>query len=61
MTADDILITIVVCLSCFLVTLLVLIGLWYVWRQMIRLRTVVHAIQEANERAPVDTRVFVSV
>ena len=50
MTTDDIFISVLIASVSFLVTIAIAIGLWYLWRQFIRLRTVVHAIQVANDQ-----------
>ncbi len=50
MTTDDIYVTVLIASISFLITIAIAIGLWYLWRQFIRLRTVVHAIQVANDQ-----------
>lgn len=50
MTTDDIYVTVLITSISFLITIAIAIGLWYLWRQFVRLRTVVHAIQVANDQ-----------
>ena len=50
MTTDEILAALLISCIGFLVTVAIAIGLWWLWRQFVRLRTVVHAIQVANDQ-----------